>query len=502
MDKILTTAGTKVDISEISFGDRVAENEASQLASYFVKTDDWNLLRSGKIDIVFGTKGAGKSALYTLLTQVSNELEEEGIILASAEKPTGQTVFSEIKNEPPTSEAEFVGLWKVYICQLIIETLTNKNLCHGEAEEVRLSLVEAELIEEKNTLKRLVNSAMAFAKNLIRIESVEGGATMEGGVTGKLTFRTPDHAKKKMGFFSVDELLERLNDHLLATQTKIWLLFDRLDVAFDEDPSLEKNALRALFKTYRDIEDLEAISLKVFLRDDIWKKITDEGFRESSHITRTTLIKWSHQGLLNLIVSRILRNEDIITNYQISPKDVISDQQKQIDLYYLLFPNQVDVGEKQSQTFDWIINRVRDGLGNVAPREFIHFHNEIINNQKVANRIGGQKAEGNNIFSKQAIKDATLEVSKVRLEQNIFAEYASLKPFILRLEKSKAEQNLETLSALWGTQLEETKRITAELIAIGFFENRAAKDEGIYKVPFMYRPYLEITQGKAFSNQA
>ena len=139
---------------------------------------------------------------------------------------------------------------------------------------------------------------------------------------------------------------------------------------------------------------------------------------------------------------------------------------------------------------------------DIAPREFIHFYNEVLNNQKAADRIGASKPEGTNIFSRQAIKDATFEVSKVRTEQNVFAEYASLKPFILRLEKSKAEHNLDTLSRVWGLPPEDTKRVAGELVAIGFFENRAAKDEGIYKVPFMYRPYLEITQGKAFSGQS
>jgi hypothetical protein len=491
-----------MDLSGISFGDRVAENEAAELASYFVRTDDWAQLRNGKIDIVFGAKGAGKSALYTLLNQDAQDFESAGILLMSAEKPTGQTVFSEIKNEPPTSEAEFVGLWKIYICQLIVESLLQRKRCTGEAEAVRLKLVEAELIEERNSLKRFVNSAMQFAKRVVNIESLEGGGSVAGEVSGKITFRTPDYAKKKLGFFSVDELLEKLNQHLVDEKISTWLLFDRLDVAFDEDGDLEKNALRALFKTYRDVEDLDAIFLKIFLRDDIWKKITDDGFRESSHITRTTTIKWSHPGLLNLIVNRILRNRVIGEEFKVESSEVSNDQAKQLELYYKLFPEQVDVGEKQSLSFDWILNRVRDGFGNVAPREFIHFYNEILNNQKMADHIGASKAEGTNIFSRQAIKDSTFEVSKVRIEQNLFAEYASLKPYILALEKSKAEHNLDTLGLLWSTQPEDTKRVAGELVAIGFFENRAAKDEGVYKVPFMYRPYLEITQGKAFVVQA
>ncbi len=190
-----------MELSLVTFGDRVAENEAAQLASYFVRTDDWTQLRAGKIDVVFGAKGAGKSALYTLLNQEAENFEASGILLMSAEKPTGQTVFSEIRNEPPTSEAEFVGLWKIYICQLIIEALVQRGRCTGEAEFVRQKLVEAELIEERNSLKRFVNSAMRFARKAFSIESVEGGGSIAGDVTEKMTIRKLDNANRTREYF-------------------------------------------------------------------------------------------------------------------------------------------------------------------------------------------------------------------------------------------------------------------------------------------------------------
>ncbi|TNZ19699.1 hypothetical protein CGK52_23730, partial [Vibrio parahaemolyticus] len=77
----------------INFGDRVAENEAENLNSYFVETHAWKELYEGKKDVVFGSKGAGKSALYTLLLQKESELlSSRNTFLLSAEKPQGQTV--------------------------------------------------------------------------------------------------------------------------------------------------------------------------------------------------------------------------------------------------------------------------------------------------------------------------------------------------------------------------------------------------------------------------
>ena len=54
-------------LKSISFGERVAEDEINELAKYFVETDQWGRMVKGEIDVVRGAKGAGKSAIYSLL---------------------------------------------------------------------------------------------------------------------------------------------------------------------------------------------------------------------------------------------------------------------------------------------------------------------------------------------------------------------------------------------------------------------------------------------------
>ncbi|CAI1791120.1 hypothetical protein PTR34_21315 [Serratia nevei] len=487
-----------MELENISFGDRVAENESRKLISYFVKTQHWNAVYKGDVDIVFGAKGSGKSALYTLLLSRADEFKKNGIILISAEKPTGKTVFSDIIATPPTRENEFITLWKTYFCQLIVGWLIDNKKCHDEADDIAEILKGAGLLEETRTLARFINSAKEFASRLLNPQSLEGTIDTTGSVTGKITFNTPTEKQRGLGYKSLDELLESLNKFLLKNKLDFWLLCDRLDVAFDESLDLEKNALRALFKVYRDIEEHEKIHLKIFLRDDIWKRITNEGFREASHITRTTTISWNTRNLMNLIVIRALENQEIIKKYNINPDEVKSDYDNQTKLYYDIFPKQVDVGEKQSDTFDWILNRVRDGLSKVAPRELIHYYNEIISQELRERDINNNKAEPPNMVSRAAIKNSAFEVSRARIEQTIFAEYSNYKDCILKLESSKAEHNLKTLSTIFGTNDKETKEIGSGLAEIGFFDLNYYKNDGLFKIPFLYRFYLKISQGKAF----
>src|SRR5689334_22516363 len=102
-----------------TFGQRIAEDEADELSLYFVETDQWRKVISGQVDVVYGPKGSGKSALYSLLRTKRDELIGRSIILAPGESVRGTPVFEALVADPPTSEDQFRGLWKLYFLSLI-----------------------------------------------------------------------------------------------------------------------------------------------------------------------------------------------------------------------------------------------------------------------------------------------------------------------------------------------------------------------------------------------
>ncbi|WP_210419202.1 hypothetical protein [Bradyrhizobium sp. NAS80.1] len=83
-------------LKKISFGARVAEEETNELGNYFVETDQWERIYNGEIDVVKGDKGAGKSAIYSLLSAKSDDLFDKRILLITAEEPRGTPVFKEL----------------------------------------------------------------------------------------------------------------------------------------------------------------------------------------------------------------------------------------------------------------------------------------------------------------------------------------------------------------------------------------------------------------------
>jgi len=226
---------------------------------------------------------------------------------------------------------------------------------------------------------------------------------------------------------SIDRLLDLANTALSTARFHTWVLLDRLDVAFAENPELENNALRALFRIYLDLLVLSNVKLKIFLRTDIWTRTTTQGFREASHITRHVTISWNRSSLLSLVVRRAVHND-------------------------------VQVGRMET---------------------------------------GEPEPEGEQLFARPSFKDALPEVSKVRLEQTLYAEYPGQKAWIEKLRGAKTLQTPETLSAIWQVSTEDAAAYANNLATIGFFEARGTRQSPEYWVPFLYRDALDLVQGAA-----
>jgi hypothetical protein len=74
-------------LETIEFGSAVAEQEANRLGQYFVETYQWKKIAKGEVDIVFGKKGTGKSAIYSLIQGTNSSFFDNNILITAAENP-------------------------------------------------------------------------------------------------------------------------------------------------------------------------------------------------------------------------------------------------------------------------------------------------------------------------------------------------------------------------------------------------------------------------------
>jgi hypothetical protein len=118
----------KAVLSSISFGGRTAEEEAGSLRRIFVETDQWQSVSNGDVDIVYGAKGSGKSAISSLLQEHQPVSLRLSRIVVPAENPRGATAFKDLEIDPPATEKEFVELWKVYLLSVIADVFPQYNI--------------------------------------------------------------------------------------------------------------------------------------------------------------------------------------------------------------------------------------------------------------------------------------------------------------------------------------------------------------------------------------
>jgi hypothetical protein len=483
-----------------TFGKTTAEEDGADLGAYFVETDQWQRIFAGDIDVVYGAKGSGKSAIYSLLLGRTSELFDRGIIVVAAENPRGAVAFRDLVTDPPTDENEFRNLWKLYFLVLIAHALRDYGIVSERIKQVIEPLEEARLLPRNASLSGYLRSARDYVRRLVRGDAIAFESTLEvdplisvpTGITARIRFKEPNPIEAASGWISVDHLLELANAALEESGFSIWLALDRLDVAFAESSDLERNALRTLFRAYLDLRQFTQISLKIFLRTDLWKSIIKGGFREASHITRQITIAWDEASLLNLVIRRALHNDALRAFYQVDLHSTLSDTSKQSDVFYRIFPIKINA-KHPLRTFEWILQHTRDGSRNTAPRELVHLFSSARDVQLRRLEIGHPLPQGEQLFDRAALVGAVPEVSKVRFEQTLCAEFPDLRDKMQKLEGEKPVQSAESLALVWAVDQPSATRLAERLVEVGFFQLLGTRRAPRFSVPFLYRSALKMT---------
>lgn len=200
---------------------------------------------------------------------------------------------------------------------------------------------------------------------------------------------------------------------------------------------------------------------------------------------------------MNLVVRRFLRNTEILKGFDIDPDQVRKDAKEMEAVFYRICPDQVDIGEKSPTTFNWVVSRTSDATGVRSPREIIHLLNTLKSEQLKRYENGIPPPTDERLFERATFKEALPEVSTVRLEQTLYAEYPEKKKYIEALRENKTDQSSDSLSAIWGIDIADAHVVAEELVLAGFFEKRRDGDSHRYWVPFLYRDALRLSQGAA-----
>jgi hypothetical protein len=464
-----------------------------------VETVVWKDVWDGRVHSVYGAKGSGKSAIYANLKARDQELRRRNIILIPAENPTGNPVFQDLPDdENLENEDVFVNLWALYFLTLIAARLREQHLAKdADSRETIQTLEQLQLLPPNTgaSLGEFLHRALTY---VLASVSEFGVKALLPPVQVYLVFRPPKPAEAKEGAVFINAFYERLGRALRRHHSKVWLAIDRLDVAFVSNPEREGRALRALFRTAMMLRSANfSTELKIFMRTDVWDRITQQRLPEASAIERAELA-WSEDGIMDLITRRLLANRRLCREFKVNEKQVLSSIKLRSELFHQVFTPTMDSPGGTKPTFQWLLSQLRDGTGNIAPRDAILFLKAARQVQLVRHQYGTADATGSQLFDRETLVVAMAEVSRARLEQTLYAEYPAQRAYVDVLRGREPALPLGDLARLWEEPLIQARQHAEYLAYLGFFERNST--DGIYRVPLIYQPVLhmeDLTSGSA-----
>jgi hypothetical protein len=477
-------------LRDLDLGSSVAEFD-QQLESYFVETQPFLDLIENRRDIIAGDKGTGKTAIFKVLHRRYASIPAlKNTIVVPAFNLSGNPVFQSLAEKDVLEEGEYNKFWKAYVLSIVGNWIlkTNKYRPKSKLHALDLLLRGLELRTDTDGIKPLFERVLARVGNLFRWKSVEFAIEVKESGFSFVPKVELGGSETERPNVSVDRCLELLNDCLNEIGKTVWVALDRLDEAFQGYPDVEVPALRALLRTYLDLEEFNRVTVKLFIRRDLFTRVVKGGFVNLTHINARKIdLTWDDEDLKTLLCRRVKKNTEFCQKVGIATGDN--------DLIFTrLFPEQVDQGSRRPVTWVWMMSRISDANDIKPPRNLIDLVSFAREAQlRREDRLPREVTPDAEIIESDSLRLALTQLSETRVTDTLLAEAKNEVPLIEKFRRGKAEHNKSSLAKLLGVKVENVHDKVRPLLHLGFIGEVGSN----YKVPILYRAGLEITQGKA-----
>lgn len=498
-----------VILSHLDFGNSVAEND-TLLENARVETSAFQDLFTDRADLIPGTKGSGKSALYRMFIEFLPDhlLRSRKVVVAHGVRATGSELFHEFRDEfASMTEDQFVDFWCIYLVSLAHQHFVGSprfaRYLDGHrdiVDEFKRACREARIpdVVPQKKFRDVLEAILLAVRNLRPAFTVSqpDGSSVDIHPLGLPKTHTPTQTSGPLLPRYVHDIQAKLSAILDATDLALWLLIDRLDEVFPRRTDEETRALRGLLRAMR-IFSTPRIRVKVFIRDDMLEQVTEggSGFTALTHVADRSAdtLRWSEDQILSLVVRRIAAKTEVARYVRIDARRLERELNYQREVFYRVFPATVHSGPKQSNTLHWIYTHTMDGLGVVTPRDVILLLARARQHQL---DLCTQDPAGvsTHLIGPKAIQYGLAELSKAKRDTYLRAEFPHFWDAINRLRGGKTEYTASAIRRQLGVRDDE---LIDDLCGIGVLQKLVRRSETTYKVPFLYKDGLELTQGRA-----
>jgi hypothetical protein len=500
-------------LQRLDLGSSVAESD-TLLEAARIETSAFSDLFNDRVDLVPGTKGSGKSALFRIFVDFLPEalLSQRKVVVAHGIQAPGDPVFHAFTDRFSTlSEEEFVSFWCIYLVSLAHEQFIKGERYHeflagagAEIERFRRACISARIpdIQAKKSLKDILDwslHVLASWRPKLTFKAPDGSGDWELDLFGSKS-EPPRKEAEETAHDSlpqyVNDVKESLEAVLGASRLSLWLMVDRLDEIFPRRSDVERTALRGILRAMRYFASRN-IRVKVFLRDDMLEQVvrTGSGFTALTHVTvrQADTLRWTEDQILAMVVKRFFANDELVAYLEVNRDQLDASPSYRKKCFDKIFPRTVFKPPKQSPTIRWICNRCADGRGVVTPRDVLDL---LIHAMQRQQDIYAAEPEGTSdwVIGAAAIKYGFEELSKRKRLTYLQAEFPHLWVDIEKFSGGKTDYNAAALQNLLGRSWKAT---VENLTDVGFLSKRNRRGEVVYSIPSLYRHGMNLTQGMA-----
>ena len=500
-------------LQTLDLGSSVAELD-NLLEVARIETSAFTDLLADRVDLIPGTKGSGKTALFRIFVDFLPDvlLRQRKVVVAHGVQAPGDSVFHAFSEQfAQLSEQEFINFWCIYLV-----SLAHEQFIKGKRYEPYLKVGEQEVEKFRRACANARIPEIAAPKTLKDI--LQWGLHVLFSWRPKVKYTPPDNSgewefdlfgsvrppvKEPVSDGTQHDLPKYINEIKVALEAvlqrcelSLWLMIDRLDEIFPRRSDLEKRALRGLLRAMMYFTST-SIRVKVFLRDDMLDQVvrTGNGFTALTHVTarQADTLRWTQEQILSFVVKRIFANPPIALFLKVNKDHLEANATYRSECFYKVFPPTVYRGSNQSPTLRWICSRCSDGRGVITPRDVLDLL--IRAKQRQYDECTANPDEAVNwIIGSAALQYGFEELSKRKRQTYLEAEFPHLWKHIEKFIKGKTDYDEHSLRTLLGRDWE---MITEDLTSIGLFSKTKKGSQVIYSVPFLYRDGLQLTRGKA-----
>ncbi|WP_228014627.1 P-loop ATPase, Sll1717 family [Fortiea sp. LEGE XX443] len=469
---ILTNSEKRWTIIEsLQFPEVNAADQRQDLSLLFQRTTDFERFLDDTTCLIRGRKGTGKTALYWLFLKhksVAQKLAHgrlDNTIFLSAhgrfqESRPSRLEFQTIHQYLQQNNGTWEAFWRAY---LILR-------CHQES---LLNFPRGKKGIKFSEIKKIISNL-----TIERWQSESTQALLNLSTNSEL-------------WLIVKDAMYVLNEEAKNNSQKLWFLYDDLDEDFPEVGGVRQQALTGLFQLVQscDADRLTAIRFKVFLREDIWNRLS---FDNKSHFTgRDIILQWNRIDFLRLALRQATQSEsfknlvDRVAPIPIESIDQASEEaiDKALEL---LWGSRRRGGNRAKNVSRWVYERLTDSSGTTFPRSLSILLKGAKEQELTYKGKSSTKLRTDRLLQGNSLEFGLKKASEKRC-QEIKEEYPDLVKFFDSLKNVSAFLEKEPLQTIWqesAHDIAEFEEFASFLSEIGIIEWREKEER--YKVADIY----------------